>query len=232
VIEQRRIAVVVPARDEARHIERVLASMPAFVDHVVVVDDGSRDDTAVRARAAGARVLAHGESRGVGAAIASGYRIARRHADVVAVMAGDGQMDPDDLRAVVIPVVRGAADYVKGNRLAHTDVVHMPLARRAGTTLLGWLTALAIGVPLGDSQCGYTAIAAHAIDAIDLDALWPRYGYPNDLLAALAAQRFLVTEVTVRPVYRDEASGLRPWHVATIGWLIGRAAWRRTRAQR
>jgi dolichol-phosphate mannosyltransferase len=232
MIEERRIAVVVPAKNEARHIDGVVRTMPAYVDHIIVIDDASRDDTAARAAQRGADVVRHATSRGVGGAIISGYRRAvELGADVIAVMAGDGQMDPADLRALLSPLLRGDADYVKGNRLRHPDVFrHMPWPRLLGTAVLGSLTALAIGIPLGDSQCGYTAISRHALQRIDLDALWPRYGYPNDLLAMLAREQLRVREVTVRPVYRDEQSGLRVYHVGTIAWLIGRAGWRRVRS--
>jgi hypothetical protein len=149
-------------------------------------------------------------------------------------MAGDGQMDPGDLERVVAPVVRGEADYVKGNRIRHPDVFRtMPFARLAGTSGLAVLTSLASGVrPLGDSQCGYTAIAGAAIDTLDLDALWPGYGYPNDLIGALARQNRRIAEVTVRPVYRGEASGLRARHLGTIAFLLARVAVRRYRAGR
>jgi glycosyltransferase involved in cell wall biosynthesis len=244
VIESARIAVVVPAFNEARWIAETVVTMPAFVDHVIVVDDASDDPTSTVARAAGAarvEVLRHAENRGVGAAIITGYRRARAlGADVVAVMAGDGQMDPADLERVLRPIVDGEADYVKGNRLRHPGVLRtMPPARLAGTAVLAWLTRHAAGLPsLGDSQCGYTAISAAAIDALDhdrdhdLDAIWPRYGYPNDLLGALARERLRVREVMVRPVYRGEASGLRARHLITIGYLIGRVAYRRLAAAR
>ncbi|MCC6557832.1 MAG: glycosyltransferase family 2 protein [Polyangiaceae bacterium] len=231
-----RVAVVIPARDEAAWIAGTVASVPAFVDLVVVVDDGSADDTAGIARASGdgrLEVVSHARSRGVGAAIAAGYRRARAlGADVIAVMAGDGQMDPRDLPGVVGPVARGEADYVKGDRLRHPDVFRvMPLQRLAGTAALAALTRRAIGLEaLSDSQCGYTAISRRAIDAIDLDGLWPGYGYPNDLLAALAAAGLRIREVPVRPVYRGEASGLRPRHVLTILYLIARGAYRRRAA--
>jgi glycosyltransferase involved in cell wall biosynthesis len=235
VLESARIAVVVPAFNEARWIIETVESVPAFVDHVLVVDDASDDATSALARSVGSarvEVLRHAENRGVGAAIITGYRRARAlGADVVAVMAGDGQMHPDDLAAVVLPIVRGAFDYVKGNRLLHPGVfATMPPARLAGTAVLAWLTRLAAGLPaLGDSQCGYTAISADAIDALgrELDAIWPRYGYPNDLIGALCRARLRVGEVMVRPVYRGEASGLRARHLATIGYLIGRVAYRR-----
>jgi glycosyltransferase involved in cell wall biosynthesis len=238
VLESARIAVVVPAFNEARWIAETVESMPAFVDHVIVVDDASSDTTSAIARAAGdarTAVIRHAENRGVGAAIITGYRSARAlGADVIAVMAGDGQMDPIDLPAIVKPILRGEADYVKGNRLRYPGVWRtMPTTRLAGTAVLAWLTWRAAGLPaLGDSQCGYTAISAAAIDALDLDAIWPRYGYPNDLLGALARARLRVGEVVVRPVYRGEASGLRARHLVTIGYLIGRVAYRRLTSSR
>src|SRR5205823_1347344 len=139
---------------------------------------------------------------------------------------------PEDLERVVLPVARGEADYVKGDRTRHPGVFRtMPAHRLVATSLLAELTRRAAGIAeLSDSQCGYTAIAARAIDALDLDALWPGYGYCNDLLGALARGGFCIGEVVVRPVYRGAASGLRPWHLATIGWLIGRVAWRRLSA--
>jgi glycosyltransferase involved in cell wall biosynthesis len=238
VLENARLAVVVPACNEEAWIAETVRRMPAYVDHVIVVDDASRDATGEEALAVGdprVEVIRHAENRGVGAAIVTGYRRARAlGADVVAVMAGDGQMHPDDLAAVVLPAARGEADYVKGNRLAHPEVWRtMPPARLAGTAALAWLTQKAAGLDrLSDSQCGFTAITARAIDTLgeELDALWPRYGYPNDLIGALARHGLTIEEVVVRPVYRGEASGLRAWHLATIGYLIGRIAWRRLAA--
>ena len=230
MLESRPIAVVVPAFNEARWIAETIRTVPGFVDHLIVVDDRSSDGTGAIARAAGggrAHVLCHDRNRGVGAAIVTGYRCARRlGADVVAVMAGDGQMHPDDLESVVLPVARGESDYVKGDRLAHPDVWrHMPIARLTGTRLLAWITRKAAGLSrLSDSQCGFTAISGGAIDALDLDALWQRYGYCNQLIAEVARAGLRLGEVTVRPVYRGEASGLRPWHVFTYALVLGRIA--------
>ncbi|APR85999.1 Glycosyltransferase [Minicystis rosea] len=235
MIEHVRLAVVVPAHNEEAWIAATVREMPSYVDHVIVVDDASRDATTREALASGdarVEVIQHPDNRGVGAAIVTGYRRAiALGADVVAVMAGDGQMHPDDLPAVALPVARGEADYVKGNRLAHPGVwTTMPPARLAGTAALAWLTRHAAGLDrLSDSQCGFTAISARAIGRLgaDLDGLWPRYGYPNDLLGALARRGLRIEEAVVRPVYRGEASGLRAFHLVTIGWLIGRVAWRR-----
>jgi glycosyltransferase involved in cell wall biosynthesis len=237
VLHDARVAVVVPALDEARWIAETVESIPSYVDHVIVVDDASHDGTADLARAAGdarLEVIVHPHNRGVGAAIATGYRRARElSAGAVAVMAGDGQMHPDDLPSVLAPVALGVVDYAKGNRLVHPDVWRtMPIERLAATAVLAALTRHAVGLDtLSDSQCGYTAISARAIDALDLDALWPRYGYPNDLLASLSLAGMRIREVPVRPVYRGEASGLRPHHVLTILFLIARGAYR-TRSAR
>jgi glycosyltransferase involved in cell wall biosynthesis len=233
-----RVVVVVPAWDEAPRIGRVVRGIPAWVDAIVVVDDASADATAEAARAAGdprVDVLRHDFNRGVGAAIATGYRHGRTIApgprDVFAVMAGDGQMDPGDLASLVTPVARGEADYVKGTRFRTRDVVRrMPPARLLGGLVLSWATSRAIGVPVSDSQCGYTAIAGEACHRLDLDALWPRYGYPNDLLSQLTMRRLRIAEVPVRAVYADEVSRLKPRHVPLVAGLVARAWVRRVLA--
>lgn len=222
--------MVVPAKNEAGWIRSVVVTMPSFVDSVIVVDDGSADETASIARAAGAEVIRRESSGGVGSAIIAGYvRALELGADVVAVMAGDGQMCPDDLPNLLEPIVSGRADYTKGDRFRHPDIAHtMPRMRRVIGGMLSAATGLAIGQPgLSDSQSGYTAISRRALCAIDLDAVWPGYGYPNDLLGHLACAGLRIEDVVVRPVYRGEKSGLRPRHVATIAGLVMRVAARR-----
>lgn len=212
-----RIAVVVPAFNEAAKIGRTLRSVPGFVDCVVVVDDASRDGTARIARRSqrrGLMVLQHERNCGVGAAIATGYAAAMQAgADVTAVMAGDSQMDPADLISLITPVVSGCADYAKGNRFAWPGGVHrvMPLSRFFGNVVLSHLTRLASGYPtIFDSQCGYTAANRRALALILSGEVFPRYGYPNHLLARLGAFGARVVDVPVRPVYgRDWRSGIR-----------------------
>jgi glycosyltransferase involved in cell wall biosynthesis len=220
-----RVAVVVPAYREEGLIARTLGRMPAFVDGVYVVDDASGDETLSRARALGdprLRCLSHAENRGVGAAIRTGYAAALADGhDVLAVMAGDDQMHPDDLAPLVSAVLAGA-DYAKGNRFVHSERRRMPLARRLGGALLSFVTRAATGLDVSDTQCGYTALSARAARSLPLDELWPRYGYPNDLLGLVAAYGFCVVEVPVRPVYADEQSGIRPWHVFSVLGVIAR----------
>ncbi len=221
-----RIAVIVPAYCEERLIGRTLSGIPAWVDHIVVVDDASTDRTAQVARLATTRpiqVIRHGANSGVGAAITTGYLNGLEHrADVLAVMAGDNQMHPSDLASVVTPVANRQADYVKGNRFSHPDRARMPALRRLGGKALSALTRSATGLDIDDTQCGFTAISARALRLLPLAELWPRYGYPNDLLGMLAARGLRVMEVPVRPVYADEVSGVRPWHLLSISWVIAR----------
>ncbi|MBN2195648.1 MAG: glycosyltransferase family 2 protein [Polyangiaceae bacterium] len=226
MLDEMRVAVVVPAFNEMEQIEATLAGIPDWVDQIWVVDDGSCDATVMLATRSGdprVRVHRHAVNQGVGRAIATGYLAAvTEGAEVVAVMAGDNQMDPTDLARVVEPVLRGEADYVKGNRFAHAERRRMPAARRLAGYGLAHVTRFATGLRIDDPQCGYTAIAASAVRRLDLDDLWPRFGYPNDLLALLAAARLRVVEIPVRPVYADERSGVRPWHVLVITGLLAR----------
>jgi glycosyltransferase involved in cell wall biosynthesis len=206
--QQLRVAVVIPAFNEEAAVGAAIAAVPDFVDHVIVVDDASTDATAaVAAAAAAARpaaVITHVHNRGVGAAIVTGYRRALDlGCDVAVVMAGDGQMDPVDLPSVIAPIARGDADYVKGNRFLHPEVWRaMPPARIVGNLVLSAATRLTSGYRhVFDSQCGYTAISAAALAALDLDGVFPRYGYPNDLLSRLHVAGQRVVDVPVRPVY-------------------------------
>lgn len=227
------MAVVVPAYNEERLLPKTLGTMPSFVDDVIVVDDASTDrtfDVASSLADGRIRVHRHPSNRGVGAAIVSGYRLAlEAGAQAIGVMAGDAQMHPDDLAALALPIVKGEADYAKGDRFSHPDASRIiPVERSIAGRVLAALTRRAAGIAaLSDSQCGYTVISARALRAIDLDAVFPRYGYPNDLLGKIAGRGLEIRDIPVRPVYGDEKSGVRPWHVAVILGIIARIAWER-----
>lgn len=233
----KRVAVIVPAYNEERLLGRTLATMPSFVDAVFVVDDASSNRTAAIALAqsdARTTLIRHEKNQGVGAAIVSGYRAASAAGcDVLAVMAGDAQMHPDDLPRLIEPVARGEVDYAKGDWFAAGAAWRrMPKARFFGGRLLSFLTRLATGFEvLSDSQCGYTALAREAVDRLSLDTLWPRYGYPNDLLGLLARANIAIRDVPVQPIYADEQSGVRAWHFALMLFLIARTAVRRVGAR-
>ena len=228
MFEGKRVVVVVPAHDEEALIAATIAGIPDLVDKIVVVDDGSTDRTAVRARETGdprVEVLTHEQNRGVGAATVTGYRHALAEGfDVIAVMNGDNQMDPDDLPSLVAPVARGEVDYAKANRLftgQAWDVI--PHARFFGNAILSMLTKISSGYwHVADSQTTYTAISRELLAELDLDRVYTRYGFPNDMLVHLNVWNARVRDFPSRPIYGvGERSGIRYRHVVPrISWLL------------
>ena len=233
MVEGKRVAVVVPAYDEALLVAETIRGIPDFVDLVVVVDDCSADDTAEQARATGDQrleVLRHEENRGVGAAIATGYARCRDlGVDVTCVMAADNQMDPDELASLVGPVARGDVEYAKANRLVSGEAwTLIPRSRYLGNAVLSLLTKIASGYwHVADSQAGYTAVSITALRRLDLDRLYRGYGFPNDMLVHLNIQNARVRDVPSRPIYGvGERSGIRIRRVAPrIAWLLFKGFW-------
>jgi glycosyltransferase involved in cell wall biosynthesis len=237
VLDGKRVAVVVPAHDEEKLIAETVAAIPDFVDRVYVVDDASQDSTLERARAIDdprLEVIEHERNRGVGAAIVSGYKRAlEERIDVTAVMAADAQMDPGDLEKLVSPVARGEVDYAKANRLftgQAWDVI--PRYRYLGNAVLSMLTKIASGYwHVADSQSGYTAISLEYLELLDLDRIYQRYGFPNDMLVHLNVWNARVRDYPSRPIYGvGERSGIRLRKVVpTISWLLFKGFWWRLR---
>ncbi len=222
------VGVVVPAYDEEGFVGEVIDTVPEFVDQIYAIDDRSTDGTwAEIERHAGRRALAgaassadggervvpirHDRNRGVGAAIVTGYERAFADGmDVVAVMAGDGQMDPEHLDRLLDPIVEGRAGYAKGNRLGgRTDLREMSGWRLFGNALLTGLTRVASGYwGMADPQNGYTAISRETLEDLALDDLYEGYGFTNDVLVALNARGVQVADVAMPARYGDEESGI------------------------
>jgi glycosyltransferase involved in cell wall biosynthesis len=233
VVEGKRVAVVVPAFREELLVAETIRGIPDFVDAIVVVDDCSDDATAERARATNDPrlvVVEHGENTGVGGAISTGYARCRDlGVDVTCVMAADNQMDPAELAALVGPVARGEVDYAKANRLVSGEAWDLiPHVRYLGNAMLSLLTKIASGYwHVADSQAGYTALSLDALRRLDLDRLYRRYGFPNDMLVHLNVQNARVRDVPSRPIYGvGERSGIRVRSVAPrIAWLLFKGFW-------
>jgi glycosyltransferase involved in cell wall biosynthesis len=228
VLHGKRLAVVVPAHDEEALIAGTLAGIPEFVDRVYVVDDHSQDGTAKRAQEAGdvrVEVISHPQNEGVGAAIVTGYQRALTEGiDVTCVMAADGQMDPADLEKIATPVARGEVEYAKANRLFTGQAWQlMPRHRYLGNAVLSMLTKIASGYwHVADSQSGYTAISREMLEQLDLERVYPRYGFPNDMLVHLNVWNARVRDVPSRPIYGvGERSEIRLGRVIpSIAWLL------------
>lgn len=225
------VCVVVPAYNEEKLIGRVLETMPDYVDKVVVVDDKSTDRTAEivinAAEQSGGRIILiqHSKNQGVGGAITSGYKWARdNRIDITAVMAGDAQMDPADLPNLLDPVAAGQVDYAKGNRLFTGNAWQViPKVRYLGNSYLSLLTKIASGYwHVADSQTGYTAINLRALEILDLDKIYKRFGMPNDMLVKLNIYNFRVRDIPVKPVYNiGEVSKIKLQKVMiTLSWLL------------
>jgi glycosyltransferase involved in cell wall biosynthesis len=233
MLDGKRVAVVVPAFDEEQLVAETVRGIPDLVDRIFVVDDASRDGTAVAAQTVGdarVQVLHHARNAGVGAAIATGYRRAlEEEIDVTCVMAADNQMDPAELRELVAPVARGEVEYAKANRLVSGEAWKViPRTRYLGNAVLSLLTKIASGYwHVADSQAGYTALSLDALRRLDLERLYPRYGFPNDVLVHLNVQNARVRDVPSRPIYDvGERSGIRLRSVVPrISWLLFKGFW-------
>lgn len=224
------VCVVIPAYNEATQIDKVIETMPDYVDKIVIVDDASNDETIEIVKQYQEEnkkvvLIKHETNQGVGGAIATGYKWAKENDfDMAAVMAGDGQMDPDDLPALLDPVAEDKADYSKGNRLFTGEAYKkIPKIRYFGNAFLSLLTKIVSGYwHIADSQSGYTVINKKALHFIDWDKMYKRFGQPNDLLVRLNVYDFKVTDVPVEPVYNvGERSGIKVKKVVfTISWLL------------
>ena len=225
------IVAVVPARNERARIAAVVETMPACVTRIIVVDDASDDETGSLAKAADPHrvvVVRHPAQRGVGAAIETGYAHAfEEGADVAVVLAGDGQMDPEDMPALLAPIRAKRAGYVKGNRLGAEDArAQMSTSRWVGIHVLSLSTRIVSGLHVGDTQCGYTAITRASWRALRGQRLWNGYGYPNDMLVRLAKQNVVIEEVCVRPVYLGKRGGMGARHALfVVPFVLARAWW-------
>jgi glycosyltransferase involved in cell wall biosynthesis len=228
------VAVVVPAYNEVRLIGKTIRTMPGFVDHIVVIDDCSTDNTSDEALSVGdprVQLIRHLRNTGVGGAILDGHRLALDlEADVSVVMAGDAQMDPAYLPALLDPIADGEAEFTKANRFfSRTSFTGMPKHRVFGSVILSFMTKASSGYwHLFDPQNGYTATSARALRAIALDRVATGYEFENDLLIRLSIANVRARDVPVPAVYGAEVSGMRLHKVIpAVSWLLFRGFWKR-----
>jgi glycosyltransferase involved in cell wall biosynthesis len=216
--KEKNVAVIVPCYNEKTQILRVIETMPNYVDFIVTINDHSTDKTVEVIESCiktDERIilLKHDVNKGVGGSIETGYVWARNKGmDVAVVMAGDGQMDPDDLTKLLDPIIDEDVDYAKGNRLFTGEAFKkIPKIRYFGNSVLSLLTKIASGYwHIADSQCGYTAINKKALQLVDWSRMYRRYGQPNQLLVMLNILSLRVRDVPVRPVYGiGEKSGIK-----------------------
>jgi len=205
------ICVLLPAYNEGARLGETLRRLRAVrIDRarieVVVVDDGSTDDTAAQGRAAGARVVSLASNLGVGAALGAGFALAREEDfDFLVHLDADGQLDPAQIPGVLEPVRRGLADAAIGSRFLAGRPAYLGPVKAAALKLLASVVGRAVNAPLTDLSCGIRALNKAAIEAAR-----PRfqYDYIQETLLQFFAARLRVVEVPVIAVARPGARGI------------------------
>ena len=209
------VAAVVPAYNEGKLIAKVIETMPAFVDFIVIVDDCSSDSTAeVVAQSTDSRVvlIRHEENQGVGGAIITAHqRAIELGSDVNVVMAGDAQMDPHYLPKLLDKVTDEGYGFAKANRFYSPEsFAGMPRYRILGNIVLSFMTKFASGYwNLFDPQNGYTAVRTSELSRVPLSKVSRRYSFENDMLIHLNIVETPATDVPIPAVYGDEVSSIR-----------------------
>jgi glycosyltransferase involved in cell wall biosynthesis len=216
------VAVVIPSFRVTRHILGVLASIGPEVNRIYVIDDKCPDRSGelVRSHCTDPRVkvIEHTENQGVGGAVMTGYRAAIEEGmDVIVKVDGDGQMDPRLIPQFVAPILRGEADYAKGNRFFDLEQIGaMPPMRLFGNAVLSLMTKLSSGYwDLFDPTNGFTAIHADAARHLPFNKISHRYFFETDMLFRLNTLQAVVADVPMDASYGDEVSNLKISKVVT-----------------
>jgi glycosyltransferase involved in cell wall biosynthesis len=225
---------LVPAYNEAAHVGDVVRTMPEFVDVIIVIDDCSADETSAAAlEPADPRVVLvrHEKNEGLGASLIDAHvRALAAGGDIMVVMAGDAQMDPAYLPALLQPLLKDGYDFAKGNRFFSSGSWSgMPRYRVFGNIVLTFLTKVATGYwDMFDPQNGYTAITRRASERMGWESMARDYSFENDVLARLGLIRARIKDVDIPAVYGREISDVRlPTVVPSLLRTLRRSFWRR-----
>jgi glycosyltransferase involved in cell wall biosynthesis len=218
-----KILALIPGYNEAAHIAEVVAGTQVHLP-VLVVDDGSADDTAARAEGAGATVLRQTPNQGKGAALRAGFRwTLDAEYEAAVTLDADGQHDPAEIPKFLDAYADRGADLIIGAR----DFSHMPLIRRLSNTIGGWAFSWAIGQPIRDNQSGYRLIHRRLLEAI-LASDEAGFEFEVEMIVTCIQHDFMLDWVSIRTIYAGETSHIHPWH-HTVNFL--RMVWQ-TRKRR
>jgi glycosyltransferase involved in cell wall biosynthesis len=229
MFKNKKIGVVIRAYNEEELIASVIDTIPDYVDKIYVVNDASTDKTreiiSNKAKHNRKIVAINRETNGgVGAVIISGHSKALQdNMDVIAVMDGDGQMDPAILDQIIMPIVDGKADYSKGNRLSNSkDKAEMPVFRAFGNVILTFLSRISSGYwHISDPQNGYTAISTKILKHIDLLKIERGYAFENNMLARLNVIGAKVVDIPHPAIYRGQKSKIRYGNfIFKTSWIL------------
>ncbi|MEA3470189.1 MAG: glycosyltransferase family 2 protein [Thermodesulfobacteriota bacterium] len=234
ILSKYSIGVVVPAYNEEKLITDTVNSVPPYVNRIYIINDASTDNTAQVIESLNdprIHLITHEVNQGVGAALVNGYKQAlKENMDIVAVMAGDNQMNPDQLPKLLMPIIEGKTDYTKGNRLLSAEFRGgMSGLRLFGNSMLTMITKIGSGYwHLMDPQNGYTAISREALENIGLDEIYTYYGYCNHMLVRLNAFGFRTMDIPMPSRYGEEKSTINygPYMIKVSLMLFRSFLWR------
>jgi glycosyltransferase involved in cell wall biosynthesis len=214
--QENSVWVVIPCYNVSEHIRAVIERIDSDVIGIVAVNDGSKDETLeiLESLRSNGRlfVIENASNLGVGGSTKRGFEFAfSRGATIVVKLDGDGQMDPELIPDLVAPIIKGRADYVKGNRFINVDqVISMPKIRLFGNIALSFLTKLSSGYwEIFDPNNGFVAISKKAFELIPIAKVDNRYFFESDMLFRLHLARSVVQDVPMPTNYGTEVSGLK-----------------------
>ena len=201
-----RVIALIPALNVGQKIGPLIRKIKTYLADIVVVDDGSTDDTAQRAQEAGAIVLRHAENLGKGKAIQTGFQyVQTREADGCLLLDGDGQHSPEDIPLFLQAASEGA-DIVLGNRMGEAD--QMPFVRRWTNRIMSFILSRMIHVDIPDSQCGFRYLHKSVFSKLKLEA--SRFEIDSEILVEASRHRCRIVSVPIRVLYQGEKSAIRP----------------------
>ena len=207
-LDRSNVAAVIAAYHEEGHVRRVAERTRAQLDHVLVVDDGSTDATAARAREGGAEVIAHPENRGKGEAIKTGLRhwLAREEIECIVLLDADGQHLPDEIGRFLAAATSADAGLFVGTRM--NDVREMPFVRRTVNRYMSRRISRLCGQDVPDTQCGYRMVQRRLVPHL-LDGT-SRFDYETEMLIIASRKGFRIESIPITTVYCDEVSSIHP----------------------
>jgi glycosyltransferase involved in cell wall biosynthesis len=201
------VVAAIPCYNEARFIANIVPVVQTYVDHVVVVDDGSSDSTSRVAAAAGATVVRHDVNKGPGAAYRSCFEAASGiGADILVTLDGDGQHNPDELPRILEPLLAGEANVVIGSRfLEDYDVRRY---RKFGIDVITWLYNLGSDVKVVDAQSCYRGYDRKSLDSLHITE--KGFGFSVELLVQAREEGLVIKEVPISCIYHSASHSINP----------------------
>jgi glycosyltransferase involved in cell wall biosynthesis len=188
----------IPTFNEEKVIEKVIEKTLSHVDKVIVCDDGSSDNTAQKAKDAGAHVIKHEKNLGKGAAMKTLFEYVKKNqADIIVTIDGDGQFLPEEIPQLIIPILEKKADIVIGYRFEDNE--EMPAYRKFGNKMLDKMTNLATDLPFRDTQSGFRAYTKNAIEQIEF--ITNGFGADSEILVSASKKGLKISERKVTVLY-------------------------------